>query len=109
MGEIFGGGSAKRAAKEQAKATRDAAAASALTANYQAEASAQQMGLAQEQRSQQQYANDLLSTPMDSATVDLANPEGSEDDENDLLGRRRTTRDTYQSRTGSRGAGLNIP
>lgn len=96
MGELFGGGSAKRAAKEQAKATRDAARNAAVASNYQAESAAQQMTLAQEQRSQQQYANDLLSTPMESATVDLATPadEGGDDD---LLTRRRTARQTYQA------------
>ena len=54
------------------------------------------MTLAQEQRAQQQYANDLLSTPMESATVDLAAP-ADEGDDDDLLTRRRTTRQTYQA------------
>lgn len=96
MGELFGGGSAKRAAKEQADATRAAARAAAVASNYQAEAAAQQMTLATEQRSQQQYANDLLSTPMESATVDLAS-ETDTSGEDDLLTRRKTTRQTYQA------------
>lgn len=97
MGELFGGGSAKRAAKEQARATREAARAAAKASNYQAEAAAQQMTLAADQRSQQQMANDLLSTPMESATVDLASESDVDVADDDLLTRRRTTRQTYQS------------
>lgn len=96
MGNLFGGGSAKRAAREQAAATRDAARRASVTAGYQAEAAAQQMTLAQEQRAAQAAATDLLSTPMESATVDLASASDSADD-GDLLSRRRTTRQTYQA------------
>lgn len=84
----------KKAAQEQADATRAAANMSARQANFQAEAAAQQMSQAQEQRTQQQYAQDLLSKPMESAQVDLADTE--DDREDDLLTRRRTTRQSYQ-------------
>lgn len=105
MGELFGGGSAKKAAKEQAKATREAARQAALQSNYQAEASAQQMTLASEQRAQQQIANDLLSTPMESATVDLASESDAGDGGDDLLTKRRSTRQSYQN---ERRAGLSV-
>lgn len=104
MGELFGGGDAKKAAKEQAAATREAARLQSQSANYQAEAAAQQMTLAQEQHQQQQLANDLLSKPMDSATVDLASDDNA-DEGDDLLTKRRTTRQTYQS---DRSSGLAV-
>lgn len=96
MGSVFGGGSAKRAAKESAEATRAAARAQALQNNYAAQGAAQQQQLATEQRAQQQKADDLLSTPMESATVDLAT-DAEDAGEDDLLTRRRTTRQTYQA------------
>lgn len=104
MGELFGGGSAKRAAREQAAATRDAARRASIQAGYQAEAAAQQMTLAQDQRAAQAAANDLLSTPMESAEVDLA-ADADVADEDDLLTRRRSTRQTYQN---ERRAGLSV-
>jgi len=103
MGSLFGGGDAKKAAKIQADATTAAAKAQAEQANYAAMASAQQQSLATEQRAAQQKANDLLSTPMESATVDLAADEG--DDNADLLKRKKTTRQTYQR---ERTSGLSI-
>ena len=103
ISDLFGGGAAKKAAKEQAKATREAANRAATAANYDAQAAAQQQSLAVEQRSAQQAANDLLSTPMESASVDLASDQ-SEDD-GDLLTRRRPTRQSYQN---TRSAGLNM-
>lgn len=100
MGSLFGGGSAAKAAKRQAEATEKAARDAARQANFQAEAAAQSMTLAQEQRKATAAAEDLLSTPMENATVDLAqSPDEGEDD--DLLTRRKTTRQKYQApRTG---------
>jgi transcription termination factor NusB len=96
MGSLFGGGSAKKAAKEQAAATREAARLAALSANYQAEANANQMTLAIEQRQQQAIADELLSTPMEAATVDLAVGDDLMGDD-DMMTRRRTKRQSYQS------------
>lgn len=102
MGSLFGGGSAKRAALRQAKATTDAANDAAAANNYQAEAAANQMVLAQELKAAQDYADNLLATnPIGVADVRLSTDATGEDDllggNVDPLRRRRTTRDTYRS------------
>jgi len=101
MGDLFGGGSAKKAAKEQAAATKAAARLAAISANSQAEAAANQMKQAGELQSARAAAEDLLDTPMESATVDLSVQDDNADD-GDLLKRRRPVRSTYRSS----GAGL---
>lgn len=103
MGDLFG---AKKAAKIQAKAIKESARAQALQAGYQAESAAQQQSLAGQQRSAQQSAEELLSTPMESATVDLATDEGDASSE-DLITRRRTTRQRYQ--TAPKRSGVQTP
>lgn len=103
MGSLFGGGSAKRAAKEQAAATREAARLQSVQNSYAAEAAAQQITLSQQQRAEQARANDLLSTPMGTAEVDLSTTPDVLADDGDLLRRRRNTRQTYQG-----SAGLNV-
>lgn len=102
MGDLFG---AKKAAKIQAKAIKESARSASLAAGYQAESAAQQMSLAGQQRSAQQQAEELLSTPMESATVDLAADEDT--GEEDLITRRRTTRQRYQAP--NKRAGVQTP
>lgn len=97
MGFLYlGRNDARNAARRQEQAVRDSARLQTISANSAAAASAQSMALAQQNRAESRKAEDLLSTPMESATVDLAAPadEGGDDD---LLTRRRTTRQTYQA------------
>lgn len=97
MGFLYlGRNDAKKAAKRQEQAVRDSARLQTIAANSSAEASAQSMALAQQNRAESRKAEDLLSKPMESATVDLAAPDEG-DGEDDLLTRRRTTRQTYQA------------
>lgn len=111
VGKTVGGligidmGAAAKAAKAQAKATNDATAQAVKSANYQAEAAANQIKTTQEQEAARMAANDLLSRPTDSAEVDLSNDDGSDNAADDLLGRKRSRRAAYRDATGS---GLNI-
>jgi hypothetical protein len=111
MGSFLGGGSAKKAAKAQARAIREQTRLNVQQANLQAESSAQQMAAAQAQRAAADYAERLLSKPAEQASVSLAPNETVAQDDG-LLGRLRTVRDSYrQRRSGSRvgrAAGLNV-
>ncbi|AMW36093.1 hypothetical protein HOR13_gp24 [Xanthomonas phage XAJ24] len=94
MGEVFGGGSAKKAALKQAAALDRQTNLQTQTTNYQIQAYADQMATAAAQQAASEYAEKLLSTPVDTVDVTL----GTTDldlQTNDLIGRRRTTRSTY--------------
>lgn len=95
MGSIFGGGSAKRAALKQAEALDRQTELQTEQTNRQVEAMAQQMANAQARQIATEYAEKLLSTPIEDVDVTL----GTSDLDlmtDDLLGRRRTTRQQYQ-------------
>lgn len=95
MGSILGGGSAKRAAKEQAAALDRQTQMQTTQTNYQVQAMASMMADAQAKLVAQEYADKLLSRPIDRVNVTL----GQSDLDvrtDELLGRRRTTRQQYQ-------------
>jgi hypothetical protein len=95
MGSIVGGGSAKKAALRQAAATDRQTNLQTQSTNYQIEAMANQMATAAAQQAASEYADKLLSQPIDNVDVTL----GTSDLDlktNDLIGRRRTSRQTYQ-------------
>ncbi len=95
MGSVFGGGSAKKAALKQAAALDKQTELSTLSTGYQVEAMAAQMRNTQAQQIASEYAEQLLSRPIDSVDVTL----GTSDLDlatDGLLGRRRTSRSTYQ-------------
>lgn len=111
MGSFLGGGSARKAAKIQAKAIAAQTKLNVAQANYAAESATQQMAQAQAQRAAVDYAERLLSVPQEQAQVNLAPQETLATD--GLLERRRTIRDTYRGRapsTRSRvsSAGINL-
>lgn len=94
MGEIFGGGSAKRAALKQAAAIDKQTNLQTLTTNYQIQAMSDQMANAAAQQAASEYAQKLLGEPLPTVDVTL----GTSDldlQTNDLIGRRKTTRSTY--------------
>lgn len=95
MGSLFGGGSAKRAAKEQAAALDRQTNSQTQQANYQAQAMADQMTQAVAAQAAAEYAEKLLGAPIEAVDVTL----GTSDLDartDDLIGRRRTTRQNYQ-------------
>lgn len=96
---------AVRAGKEQAAATRDAAAQAATDAAFQAQSAMQQMQVAAMTRQQQQMASDLLNKPVATADVDLASAavDSGADNSDDLLTKRRGARSTYQASSKSSG------
>lgn len=96
MGSLTGGGSAKRAALQQAAALDRQTNAQTLSANYQVEAMARMMADTQAKQVAQGFAEQLLSRPIETVDVTL----GTSDLDlatDDLLGRRRTTRQRYQT------------
>ena len=95
MGSIVGGGSAKRAALKQVQALDRQTNLQTQQANYQAQAMADQMTQAVAAQAAAEYAEQLLGAPIDNVDVTL----GTSDLDirtNDLIGRRRTKRQTYQ-------------
>lgn len=95
MGSILGGGSAKRAAKAQAAALDRQTNNQTQQANYQAQAMADQMTQAVAAQAAAEYAEKLLGSPIETVDVTL----GTSDLDmrtDDLIGRRRTTRQNYQ-------------
>lgn len=95
MGGIFGGG-AKKAAKKQAKAIKEAAE---LEAKQHREAArgaqmATETMLAQDRASK--AAAELLKRPQEEVEVELAS-RGGDDEFDPVTGKRRTTRSTYTS------------
>lgn len=98
MGSITGGGSAKRAALAQAAALDRQTQMQTLQTGYEVEAMAQMMANTQAQQVATEYAERLLSRPMETVEVTL----GTSDLDlrtDDLIGRRRTTRQQYQRPT----------
>jgi len=96
MGSIIGGGSAKKAAQKQADALDRQTLANTKNANYQVEAMADMMAQAQAAKVAAAYAERLLSKPIDSVNVTLGTSDLDVQTDN-LLGRRRTTRQSYQA------------
>lgn len=95
MGSLTGGGSAKRAALAQAAALDRQTEAQTRNTNYQVEAMASMMANAQASQIASEYAEKLLSRPIENVDVTL----GTSDLDlrtDDLLGRRRTTRQQYR-------------
>lgn len=95
MGSILGGGSAKKAAKKQAEALDRQTNLQTQQANYQAQAMADQMTQAVAAQAAAEYAEQLLGKPIENVDVTL----GTSDLDlrtDDLIGRRRTKRQTYQ-------------
>lgn len=95
MGSIFGGGSAKKAAKKQAAAIDRQTDLQTQQTNYQIQAMADQMATAAAQQAASEYAEKLLGAPIETVDVTL----GASDLDlktDDLIGRRRTTRQQYQ-------------
>lgn len=95
--EMWGGGSAKKAAKKQADALDKQTRLMVDQANLAAEAAASQMRNAQEQKLAQDYADKLLEAPAEAAKVSLR-PEEDLSGDGDLLTRRRGVRYTYRAR-----------
>lgn len=95
MGSLVGGGSAKKAALKQAAAIDRQTNLQTQQTNYQIQAMADQMATAAAQQAATEYAEKLLSTPIETTDVTL----GTSDLDvrtNDLIGRRRTQRQFYQ-------------
>lgn len=95
LGSIFGGGDAKKAAKIQAEATREATRASVAQAGYAAEAAASQIRNTMLNEAATEYAKSLLGRPMEQVNVRLAPQEQAMT--TDRTARRRGVRDTYMS------------
>ncbi len=95
MGSLIGGGSAKRAAKEQARALDRQTELQTKQTNYQVEAMARMMADAQANQVATEYAERLLSRPIENVDVTLGTADLDLMTDN-LLGRRRTTRQRYQ-------------
>lgn len=94
MGSVFGGGSAKKAAKMQAAALDRQTNLQTQNTNYQIQAMADQMANAAAQQAASEYAEKLLGAPLDTVDVTL----GTSDVDlqtDDLLGRKRTARAAY--------------
>ncbi|AMM44662.1 hypothetical protein [Xanthomonas phage f20-Xaj] len=94
MGEVFGGGSAKRAALKQVAAIDKQTNLQTQSTNYQIQAMADQMAQAAAQQAASEYAEKLLSAPVDTVDVRL----GTSDldlQTADLIGRRKTARSAY--------------
>lgn len=95
MGSVFGGGSAKKAALKQADALDRQTNNQTQQANFQAQAMADQMTQAVAAQAAAEFAEQLLGKPIENVDVTL----GTSDLDmrtDDLIGRRRTTRQTYQ-------------
>jgi hypothetical protein len=95
MGSSVGGGSAKSAAKKQAAAIDRQTNLQTQQTNYQIQAMADQMATAAAQQAATEYAEKLMSAPMERVDITL----GTSDLDlmtNDLIGRRRTRRQEYQ-------------
>lgn len=95
MGSLLGGGSAKRAAQRQADAADRQTKLQTETTNYQIKAMSDQMAQAAAQQAANEYANKLLGTPIENVDVTLGTSDLDLKTDN-LLGRRRTTRQAYQ-------------
>lgn len=95
MGSILGGGSAKKAALKQAASIDRQTNLQTQQTNYQIQAMADQMATAAAQQAASEYAEKLLGAPIETVGVTL----GTSDLDlktDDLIGRRRTTRQQYQ-------------
>lgn len=95
MGEIFGGGSAKRAAKANAAALDRQTNLQTQSTNYQIKAMSDQMAQAAAQQAATEYAEQLLGRPQETVDVTLGTSDLDLQTDN-LLGRRRTRRQLFQ-------------
>lgn len=95
LGSIFGGGDAKKAAKIQAEATREATRAQVQQAGYAAEAAAAQIRNTMQNEAASEFAKSLLGRPMEQVNVRLAPQEQVATTDRTL--RRQSVRDTYMS------------
>lgn len=91
---LFGGGSAKRAAKEQAAAIRAQTAATVRDSAVAAQAAADQMRNTLLNEQAATYARDLLSAPTETVRVRLA---PSEIPAGNVTKRTTNVRDSYQT------------
>lgn len=95
LSSLWGGGSARRAAKEQAKAIRDQTAANVAQAGAAAEAAAAQIRNTMATEAATEYAKSILNVPMEQVNVRLAPQEQVAT--TDRTERKRGIRDTYLS------------
>lgn len=95
MGSVFGGGSAKKAAKKQAAAIDKQTNLQTQSTNFQIKAMADQMANAAAQQAAAEYAEKLLGNPIDTVDVTLGTSDLDIQTDN-LLGRRRNVRNDYQ-------------
>lgn len=95
LGDILGTNAAKKAAKDQVAAINKQIDLETKQTNYQAQALADQMAQAQARLIAQEYADKLLSKPIDKVDVTLGTSDLDIRTDN-LLGRRKATRQTYQ-------------
>ncbi|WWO60305.1 hypothetical protein [Xanthomonas phage SB4] len=93
---IFGGGDTKKAAQIQAKATREATAATVMQAGFAAQAAADQIRNTMQSEAATTYAKSLLEVPMENVNVRLAPQEQIAT--TDRTERKRGVRDTYMPR-----------
>lgn len=94
MGELFGGGSAKRAAQQQAAAIDRQTRSSTINTNYQIQSMADQLANAAAAQTAREYAEQLLSRPLETVDVTLGTSDLDVRTDN-LLGRRRPVRSAY--------------
>lgn len=93
----------KKAAQDQAKAIRESSDRVAADNLLAAQANQAAIEATQAQNAARAGAADLLNRPMDTASVDLSKEDADLGDE-DLLGRRRSIRNSYRApRGGSSG------
>lgn len=95
VSSLWGGGSAKKAAKENAKAIREQTAAQDRQAGFTAQAAADQIRNTQLTMAATEYARSMLSTPQEQVSVRLAPQEQTAT--TDLRKRKRGIRDTYMT------------
>lgn len=97
IASTWGGGNAKKAAKEQAKAIREQTQDQVRTAGYAAAAAANQQRNMQLTEAATEYAKSILGVPMETVSVRLAPEEQTAS--TDLRKRKRGIRDTYMTDT----------
>lgn len=95
ISSLWGGGAAKRAAKAQVAAIEKQTNLQTQNTNMQVSAMADMIRNAQAQRVATEYAEQLLSKPIETVDITLGDSDLDIATDN-LLGRRRTTRQQYQ-------------
>lgn len=94
VSSMWGGGNAKKAAKENAKAIREQTRSTTMQAGYAAEAAANQIKITGQADAASEYARTLLGRPAETVNVRLA-PQEPEVTGGDRTKRLRSQRDRY--------------